>query len=155
MNRYRFKVLWGFSKGHRMQFLLAFLFALAATGIGFINPQITGKTIDSVLGSEPLTLPDWIMAPLNQLGGVEWLRANLWILGIIVVGLALISGLINFYKSKVIAVGSEGMARDIKESLYAHLQQVEFDIMWERKRGISSSAAPRTWRLRVGSSRCR
>ncbi len=127
MNRYRFKVLWGFSKGHRMQFLLAFLFALAATGIGFINPQITGKTIDSVLGSEPLTLPDWIMAPLNQLGGVEWLRANLWILGIIVVGLALISGLINFYKSKVIAVGSEGMARDIKESLYAHLQQVEFD----------------------------
>ena len=43
------------------------------------------------------------------------------------VGLAVISGLINFYKSKVIATGSEGMARSMKESLYAHLQQVEYD----------------------------
>ena len=127
MNRYRFKVLWGFSRGYRLQFFLAFLFALAATGIGFINPQITGKTIDSVLGSEPLTLPEWMMAPLNRLGGLEWLRSNLWLLGVIVVGLAVISGLINFYKSKVIATGSEGMARNMKESLYAHLQQVEYD----------------------------
>ena len=26
LNRYRFKVLWGFSKGHRLQFFAAFLF---------------------------------------------------------------------------------------------------------------------------------
>jgi len=127
LNRYRFKVLWGFSKGHRLQFFAAFLFALAATGIGFINPQITGKTIDSVLGTQALELPQWLLTPLNQLGGVEWLRSNLWVLAVVVVGLAVVSGVINYFKNKMIAQCSEGMARSMKENLYKHLQEVEYD----------------------------
>ena len=38
-----------------------------------------------------------------------------------------ISGVINYFKNKMIALCSEGMARTMKEDLYKHLQEVEYD----------------------------
>jgi len=127
LDNYRLKMLWGFTKGFRGRFVLAFVLALVATGLGFITPQITGKTIDSLLGTTPLTLPDFLMTPLDKLGGVEWLRSNLWLLGVLVVGLSVISGMTNFWRSKNIAMASEGIAKGIKEQLYRALQNVEYD----------------------------
>lgn len=60
-----------------------FLWALIATImmviIGFLTPLLLSEIVDSILGSEPFTMPDFLMNPINALGGRDFLRQNLWI----------------------------------------------------------------------------
>ena len=55
-----------------------FLWALIATImmviIGFLTPLLLSEIVDSILGSEPFTMPDFLMNPINALGGRDFLR---------------------------------------------------------------------------------
>ena len=57
-----------------------FLWALIATImmviIGFLTPLLLSEIVDSILGSEPFTMPDFLMNPINDLGGRDFLRQN-------------------------------------------------------------------------------
>ena len=94
--------------------------------IGFATPALLAETIDSVLGTNPSTLPAFMQEALARLGGRQFLIDNLWILGVVLVALNLLNGVFTYLKGRLTAVASENIAFDLRTQLYDHLQRLPF-----------------------------
>lgn len=118
--------MWELVRANIWPFLGAMVSTIMIVLIGFMTPILLAETIDSVLGTAPSTLPAWLLQPIEALGGREFLRQNLWVLGAVLVGLNLINGVFTFFKGRLSAVASENIALTLRESLYSHLQHLPF-----------------------------
>lgn len=107
-------------------FIGAMIASIMIVIIGFLTPLLLAETIDSVLGTAPSTLPDFILAPIRALGGREFLIHNLWILGVALVALNVINGVFTYMKGRLTAVASENIALTMRKELYEHLQRLPF-----------------------------
>lgn len=107
-----------------------FLWALIATImmviIGFLTPLLLSEIVDSILGSEPFTMPDFHMNPINALGGRDFLRQNLWIPALALILMNVVNGVFTFIKGRSSAIASENIARKLRNDLYRHLQHLPF-----------------------------
>ena len=107
-----------------------FLWALIATImmviIGFLTPLLLSEIVDSILGSEPFTMPDSLMNPINALGGRDFLRQNLWIPALALILMNIVNGVFTFIKGRSSAIASENIARKLRNDLYRHLQHLPF-----------------------------
>ena len=107
-----------------------FLWALIATImmviIGFLTPLLLSEIVDSILGSEPFTMPDFLMNPINALGGRDFLRQNLWIPALELILMNIVNGVFTFIKGRSSAIASENIARKLRNDLYRHLQHLPF-----------------------------
>ena len=116
----------GLMRGNLPYYAGAMLSTAMISLIGFLTPIVLAETIDSVLGTNPSTLPEFILAPIRAVGGREFLRQHLWILGLTLVALNLINGVFTYLKGRMSAVASENIALTLRERLYAHLQRLPF-----------------------------
>ena len=107
-----------------------FLWGLIATImmviIGFLTPLLLSEIVDSILGSEPFTMPDFLMNPINALGGRDFLRQNLWIPALALILMNIVNGVFTFIKGRSSAIASENIARKLRNDLYRHLQHLPF-----------------------------
>lgn len=107
-----------------------FLWALIATImmviIGFLTPLLLSEIVDSILGSEPFTMPDFLMNPINALGGRDFLRQNLWIPALALILMNVVNGVFTFIKGRSSAIASENIVRKLRNDLYRHLQHLPF-----------------------------
>ena len=107
-----------------------FLWALIATImmviIGFLTPLLLSEIVDSILGSEPFTMPDFLMNPINALGGRDFLRQNLWIPALALILMNVVNGVFTFIKGRSSAIASENIARKLRNDLYRRLQHLPF-----------------------------
>ncbi len=107
-----------------------FLWALIATImmviIGFLTPLLLSEIVDSILGSEPFTMPDFLMNPINAIGGRDFLRQNLWIPALALILMNVVNGVFTFIKGRSSAIASENIARKLRNDLYRHLQHLPF-----------------------------
>ena len=107
-----------------------FLWALIATImmviIGFLTPLLLSEIVDSILGNEPFTMPDFLMNPINALGGRDFLRQNLWIPALALILMNVVNGVFTFIKGRSSAIASENIARKLRNDLYRHLQHLPF-----------------------------
>lgn len=107
-----------------------FLWALIATImmviIGFLTPLLLSEIVDSILGSEPFTMPDFLMNPINDLGGRDFLRQNLWIPALALILMNVVNGVFTFIKGRSSAIASENIARKLRNDLYRYLQHLPF-----------------------------
>ena len=72
-------------------FVISILSAMVVTGLDMVSPQLIRTTVDSVLGSNELKLPAFLMNLVDSIGGVPYLRSHLWLIGIMIAVLALLS----------------------------------------------------------------
>ncbi len=107
-------------------FLGAMVATIAIVILNFFQPMLLAETVDSVLDTKPSTLPEFLLAPIRALGGREFLRQNLWLIGVAFVVLNLVNGAFSYMKGRLTAVASENIALTLRESLYAHLQRLPF-----------------------------
>lgn len=107
-----------------------FLWALIATImmviIGFLTPLLLSEIVDSILGSEPFTMPDFLMNPISALDGRDFLRQNLWIPALALILMNIVNGVFTFIKGRSSAIASENIARKLRNDLYRHLQHLPF-----------------------------
>lgn len=94
--------------------------------IGFLTPLLLSEIVDSILGSEPFTMPDFLMNPINALGGRDFLRQNLWIPALALILMNIVNGVFTFIKGRSSAIASENIARKLRNDLYRHLQHLPF-----------------------------
>ena len=129
--RSNWRLIAGFLRGEYIFFIIALLLSASATVINALTPQIISVTIDSVLGSEDYTIPQL----LKSFFTLEWLRANpgkaLWIAAAGIVVVALVNGVCTAAMRTLIARGSEGFVKKLRDALYAHIQKLPFD--WHSK----------------------
>lgn len=107
-------------------FLGAMIATIMIVFIGFAQPMLLAETIDCVLGEEASSLPSFLLDPIRQMGGRDFLRAHLWILALALVLLYLVNGVFTYMKGRMTAVASENIAKTLRTRLYDHLQHLPF-----------------------------
>jgi ATP-binding cassette subfamily B protein len=93
----------------------------------FLSPQIIRYTVDSVIGSAPLDAPAFVQRAAEAVGGIAFLRQNLWICAALTLGAALCSGLFNILRRYISIEIGETIAWRLRNKLYAHIQRLPYD----------------------------
>lgn len=97
-----------FSKGTRGCFVIILLASLASTLLNSLIPRIFGFTIDRVLVED----------------GIPYLKENIWLISLVVIGIALVNGImIYLYRSQTAKAG-ETFAKNMRDILFAHVQRL-------------------------------
>ncbi|QUH20321.1 ABC transporter ATP-binding protein [Alkaliphilus sp. B6464] len=121
------KLIWKYMKGNRLIYMGAIISIGIATLLNVLNPLIIKTTIDSIIGNTPLEDAGTITSLVNRLGGVKVLQNNLWIIAGSLVILTIITGIFLYLKGKLASVAAESTAKQIRETLYDHLQHLPYE----------------------------
>jgi ATP-binding cassette subfamily B protein len=114
------------AEGKHFQFLLCCAATLAAVIFSFITPQIIRFTIDSVLGTEPLKVPAFVSAFVEQIGGLGYIKKNIWICAVFILAAALLSALCNMFRRYNCGIIGETVAWRLHNVLYGHIQKLPY-----------------------------
>jgi ATP-binding cassette subfamily B protein len=109
------------------RFFLCCCAAVGTVTFSFLSPQIIRYTIDSVIGSVPLEGAGLAGRVADALGGVAFLRQNLWICACLTLGAALCSGLFNGVRRYTSIEIGETIAWRLRNTLYGHIQRLPYD----------------------------
>ncbi len=130
MNRIRFQRLWQFTKGFRGKYLLSLLGVFMDVILNFLWPLILGWLVDGILNPKPKVNSGSVN--IGQLLGLgkdveTYVANNLWVCCLIIVAIMVVRGLFMFLKGRMSSETSEGVAKNVRERLYNHLQSLPFD----------------------------
>jgi len=98
---------------------------VAANALGYLAPLIGSATLDLALGAQAEgEVPLVSRRLVDLLGGPDHLREHLWLGACLMAGLTAASGVFSFLKGWLAALAADGIARDLKNRLYDHLQHL-------------------------------
>ena len=108
-------------------FLGATMALLLAILMDFVTPILLGETVDRFLLGGESTLPAWANAFVDWIGGPEWVRRNLWSVGLCIVLASLLSGAFYFIKSRLSSVACESIGVYLRDQLYTRIQKLPYN----------------------------
>jgi len=114
-------------KGNKLLYLSSILSIGIATFASIINPLVLKISIDSVIGDKPIEAPNTIVNMIDSIGGVAVLKTNLWILALALIFLTIIQGIFLYTKGKWSNSAAESIAKNIREKLYDHIQNLPYN----------------------------
>ena len=120
-----------FLQGSKGFFLVSILGALLLSLLDMVNPQLIRYTIDTVLGEEPSALPEFVNTLIDRIGGVPMLRRSLWILALVIIGIALLSALCRYLQRIFNVKAAETLVQRMRNLLFTHIQKLPFS--WHMK----------------------
>ena len=107
-NKRKLQLISRFFSGAKRYFFTAVTASLFMTMLNSLTPQIFRFTIDSVLGSTDY----------------PYLSENLWVMALLLVGTALLSGAFMFLCRYNTAKAGENFAENMRNALFAHVQKI-------------------------------
>ncbi len=122
----KFGVLTRFLRGHLRFFAAATLISALSILLNFLMPQVVRVTVDSVIGDAPFDLPDFVVRLLENIGGREFLRQNIWVSAVMAVVFAVLSCVCTYLYRLFVAKGSEGVIKSMRNALYRHIQHLPY-----------------------------
>ena len=111
-------------------FTVCILAGLVFTGCELVIPQIIRISVDSLIGTEPIRVPA-VQRIASLFGGVEHLRAALWIPAALMAGLGLRSALFRYLTNLYSAQAGETLVKTSRDLLYHHIQHLPW--AWHMK----------------------
>ncbi|ERI91972.1 ABC transporter, ATP-binding protein [Clostridiales bacterium oral taxon 876 str. F0540] len=120
------KKLFKLIKGNRLLYLAAMVAIAISTFLSTLEPMVTKVTIDSIIGNKPLDVPAPIAKFVIFLGGKEVLWRNLWICALCLVTITSTRGIFLFLRGKLSSQAAENIARNMREKLYDHIQNLPY-----------------------------
>ncbi len=114
-------------KGSRARYLASWIAIALAAFFGLLQPQIIRIVLDVGIGGKDWDGASWIGRIIDTFGGSSQIQS--WILpaaGATVVFMG-ISGLFLYLKGRWSAIAAEDTARRIRNRLYSHLQNLDYD----------------------------
>ncbi len=136
MNRFKTcAAIWRYTKGQRVKFMLAFLLLILELLLSFVTPLVLSVTIDSVIGSAPLSAPWYFTWLLSLCGGLSFIRSHMIIMSILIVVMALLSGLLSFLRPCLTASAAFHTAKTLRDRFYQHVQNLPYRYLSETQTG--------------------
>lgn len=62
-----------------LYFFLAVITSMLYTVFNSLTPQVIRAMVDSIIGTEPFSLPQPVLTLIDQIGGREYIRNHLWV----------------------------------------------------------------------------
>ena len=97
-----------FFDGSKIYFAVAVGASLATTALNALTPQIFRFSIDSVLGGEKYI----------------YLSGHLWVLSLLLIGVAVLSGISQYICRSNTAMAGENFAKNMRDALFVHVQKL-------------------------------
>lgn len=114
-------------KGSRGRYFASWIAIAIAAFFGLLQPQVIRIVLDVGIGGEEWTGARWIGGIIDAVGATDRIRDILLpAAGISVIFMA-ISGLFMYLKGRWSAIAAEDTARRIRDRLYSHLQNLDYD----------------------------
>ena len=113
-------------RGSKRLFALGIVFSALTTLFDLLNPKIIAFTVDSVLGDKPMRVPAAVARLVGRIGGVSFLRANLWAIAIAVVAVALLAAAARYGRALFNAMAAERLVERMRNSLFRHIVGLPF-----------------------------
>lgn len=127
----KLSLVWNFLKGSKVFFIISIIATMLVNVVDMISPQIIRTTVDSVIGSEALELPVFVVKMIDDIEGVAYLKSHLWVIGLVIVGLALVSAMLRYIYTVFNSKGAERFVKTMRNRLFAHIQKLPFS--WHMK----------------------
>lgn len=104
----KFRITAKFFAGAKKYFVMAVFASFITTILNSLTPQIFRFTIDSVLGSDQY----------------PFLSEHLWIMALVVIGVAVMSGIFLYVGRVGTALAGETFAKNMRDALFVHVQKL-------------------------------
>ena len=124
-------LVWEFLKGSKLYFAVSILAVLLVNALDMLTPQIIRTTVDSVIGTEMLDVPAFIARWVEQIGGVDYLKNHLWVIGLVIALIALAAAVCRYLNTFYNSKGTERFVKNMRNSLFSHIQRLPFS--WHMK----------------------
>ncbi len=118
------KVLRRLLRGSRLYFFLCILAGTLLSVCELVIPQVIRVTVDSLIGNEPVDLPDWGLAVVRAAGGVEHLRQNMWAVALGLGAVGLMSAAFRYLSALFNGKAGETLVKTARDSLYHHIARL-------------------------------
>lgn len=109
-------------KGSLGIFIASIVAGAAVTVFSLLVPEIINLTVDSILGNEPVS--DSYANIVSAIGGVDYLRENLWIIALALIACALFSATFTYGRSFLNTYANQIFMRRTRDKLFSHLQRL-------------------------------
>lgn len=115
-----------FMEGSKGIYLLAMLTIILSQVVVIVSPLIISATIDSIIGEMPID-NNFLARMMGFFGGREYLRNNLWLIGLSLIMLAILRGILTYLRNTLANEASEYTAKNIRDLLYDHIQKLPYE----------------------------
>lgn len=122
----QYKLVMYFLDGSKRYFVLFIIFACLVSVLDLINPKIISFTVDTILGDGTAEIPAFIEMIIAPLGGIPWLKNNLWVMAALVITVALTGAVCRYFFSYLNGVGSEKLVHNMRNKLFDHILRLPF-----------------------------
>ena len=107
--------------------IISALFVLLAAVCVYLAPFVTSFTLDYVIRGVDPHIPEPIFRLVERLGGREYFAEHLILCGAAYLLFTVLNGLFTYLRRRSTAYASEGMAKNLRDELYAHINAVPYD----------------------------
>lgn len=130
----QFKFLHEVTKSQYLYLILLAIFTASFVMLNLIQPMIFAFVIDNIINLDPIdnSFFNWVA---SVFGGVDYIRNNLWIAGLLVLFTATLAALSVFLRTRINGVMSENVAFNIKNRLFDHLMHLPYKYYVSSKSG--------------------
>lgn len=115
-----------FVRGSKRYYIMAIVFAGLCVLLDMINPKIIQYTVDTVLNGMDSTLPQFMDDYIQTIGGTDFIRTHLYIIALMVIIVAIISGVCRYLFRTLNARGAETLVKRMRDVLYEHIIHLPF-----------------------------
>lgn len=130
-NKSKVKMIIEYTNGLKKYFVIAVITTILGIIFNYLTPQVIRITVDSIIGNTPFNLPSYILNTIDNVGGREFLRQNLYIPAIVGVVFSVLSGICNYFYKVYMAKASDGTIKNLRDKLYNHISRLPFS--WHMK----------------------
>lgn len=120
----QFRAIWQLMEGQRLRYGSAIVALVIASCFLYLAPMVPQIIIDGVLSSDREQASNFTLWAVEALGGVEYLRSNLWWPGVLVLGLTAIAGIFTYMRGRWSAKACEAIIRRLRDRVFDHLQHL-------------------------------
>lgn len=119
-------MVWRFLKGSKRFFLVSIVFTVIAALVDMVIPQIIRFSIDSVIGGKVENLPLFLIQWVEKIGGFAYLKANFWILSVLIIIIVLIKVFSQYMACVCNSKGTETFSKTTRDNLFFHITQLPY-----------------------------
>lgn len=113
--------------GLRHHLVASCIYVVVSTLCVYLAPFVTSFTLDYVLQGSNDSIPALLLPFLDQLGGRDYFASHLYLCGLAYLLFTVCNGIFSYLRRKENTLAAEGMAKSMRDSLYAHLNAVPYD----------------------------
>lgn len=122
-----FSLLYDCTAGYRRFLAFALVCVVVMLMANFITPMITAFTVDYVLRGDTSEVNRTLLALSQRLGDRQYFLDRLWLIGLLMIAISVVSGFARFFNTRNMAKASEGTAKTMRDWLFSHIEELPYD----------------------------